>query len=85
VNDIDLSTLAAGLLALDWRSLVMMAVGGLLIYLAIVKEYEPVLLLPIGIGCIIGNLPLSAMIDPAEHGMLAVIKQAGIDNELSRC
>ncbi len=82
MNDIDLSTLAAGLLALDWRSLVMMAVGGLLIYLAIVKEYEPVLLLPIGIGCIIGNLPLSAMIDPAEHGMLAVIKQAGIDNEL---
>jgi len=82
VNNIDLSTLAAGLLALDWKSLVMMAVGGLLIYLAIAKEYEPVLLLPIGIGCIIGNLPLSAMIDPAEHGMLAVLKQAGGDNEL---
>lgn len=60
----------------------MMAVGGLLIYLAIAKEYEPVLLLPIGLGCIIGNLPLSAMVDPAEHGMLAVIKQAGVDNEL---
>ena len=82
MNDIDLSSLAAGLLALDWKSLVMMAVGGVLIYLAIAKEYEPILLLPIGIGCIIGNLPLSAMIDPAENGMLAVIKKAGIDNEL---
>jgi oxaloacetate decarboxylase beta subunit len=60
----------------------MMAVGGLLIYLAIVKEYEPVLLLPIGIGAIIGNLPLSAMVDPEAHGMLAIIKRAGVDNEL---
>ncbi|MBN1246706.1 MAG: sodium ion-translocating decarboxylase subunit beta [Anaerolineae bacterium] len=60
----------------------MIAVGGLLIYLAIAKEYEPVLLLPIGLGCIIGNLPLSAMVDPAENGMLAIIKRAGVDNEL---
>jgi oxaloacetate decarboxylase beta subunit len=60
----------------------MMGLGGLLIYLAIAKEYEPVLLLPIGMGCIIGNLPLSAMIDLREQGMLAVIKQAGVDNEL---
>ena len=82
MNGIDLSNLAAGLMALTWQSVVMMAVGGLLIYLAIAKEYEPVLLLPIGIGCIIGNLPLSAMIDPAESGMLAVLKKAGVDNEL---
>jgi oxaloacetate decarboxylase beta subunit len=82
VNGIDLHSLAAGLLALRWQDILMMGVGGLLIYLAIAKEYEPVLLLPIGIGCIIGNLPLSAMIDPAEHGMLAVIKEAGVDNEL---
>lgn len=66
----------------SWPSLVMMGIGGLLMYLAIVKEYEPVLLLPIGMGCIIGNLPLSAMTDPAEPGMLALIKQAGVDNEL---
>jgi oxaloacetate decarboxylase beta subunit len=74
----------AGLQALieNWPSLIMLAVGGVLIYLAIAKEYEPVLLLPIGIGCIIGNLPLSAMVNPEEHGMLAIIKQAGVDNEL---
>ncbi len=80
----DLSTLMEGLVALveNWPSLIMMAVGGILIYLAIAKEYEPVLLLPIGIGCIIGNLPLSAMIDPVEEGMLFVIKRAMVDNEL---
>ena len=82
MNGIDLNNLIAGLLAVSWQSLVMMAIGGVLIYLAIAKEYEPVLLLPIGIGCIIANLPLSAMIDPAENGMLYVLKRAGIDNEL---
>ena len=82
MNGIDLNNMIAGLLAVTWQSLVMMAVGGVLIYLAIAKEYEPVLLLPIGIGCIIANLPLSAMIDPQENGMLYVLKRAGIDNEL---
>jgi carboxybiotin decarboxylase len=84
VNGIQIGPLTAGLRALmaNGPSLIMLAVGGLLIYLAIAKEYEPVLLLPIGIGCVIGNLPLSQMVNPAEHGMLAVIKQAGVDNEL---
>ncbi len=82
MNGIDLNNLIAGLRAVTWQSLVMMAVGGVLIYLAIAKEYEPVLLLPIGIGCIIANLPLSAMINPDENGMLYVLKRAGIDNEL---
>ncbi len=84
MNGADLTGLFAGLADLirNWPTLIMMAVGMLLIYLAIVKEYEPVLLLPIGIGCIIGNLPLSAMVDPAEKGMLAVLKQATVDNEL---
>ncbi len=82
MNGIDLGNLLAGLQALTWQNIVMMGVGGVLIYLAIAKEYEPVLLLPIGIGCIIANLPLSAMIDPEENGMLAVIKAAGVDNEL---
>ncbi len=82
MNGIDLTNLIAGLLAFKWQNMVMIAVGGLLIYLAIAKEYEPVLLLPIGIGCIIANLPLSAMIDPAENGMLYILKKAGIDNEL---
>ncbi len=82
MGTINPSDLLAGLTHLTWGNLVMMAVGGLLLYFGIVKEYEPVLLLPIGIGIIIGNLPLSYMVMPEENGMLAVLKQAGIDNEL---
>ncbi|NTU48448.1 MAG: sodium ion-translocating decarboxylase subunit beta [Syntrophobacteraceae bacterium] len=58
----------------------MIAVGCVLIYLAVVKEYEPMLLLPIGAGAILANLPLSPMI--AQDGMLDVLKKAGVDNEL---
>ena len=81
---IDFSSLAKGLVELidNWPSLVMMAVGGVLIYLAIAKEYEPVLLLPIGIGCVIGNLPFSAMINPDENGLLHILYEAGVENEL---
>lgn len=41
---------------LYWGNFVMIGVGLLLLYLAIVKEYEPVLLLPIGFGCLLANL-----------------------------
>ncbi len=84
MNGMNLDDLAGGLVALvdNWPSLIMMGVGGLLICLAIAREYEPLLLLPIGLGCIIGNLPLSALVDPAEQGMLAIIKKVGVDNEL---
>lgn len=61
-------------------SMLMVCVGGLLIYLAVAKEYEPMLLLPIGAGAILANLPLSPMIQ--DEGMLQILKQAGVDNEL---
>ena len=38
----------------------MILVGGILIALAIIKKYEPILLLPIGFGCILANIPLVA-------------------------
>jgi sodium ion-translocating decarboxylase beta subunit len=57
-----------------------------LIYLAIAKEYEPVLLLPIGFGCILANIPLAGM-TAAEgmipiSGMMSVLYKAGISTEL---
>jgi sodium ion-translocating decarboxylase beta subunit len=61
-------------------SLIMMVIGGLLIYLAIKKEYEPMLLLPIGFGAILANIPGSSAI--GEHGFLTVLYNAGIANEL---
>lgn len=69
-------------LLVTWKNLVMMAAGGLLIYLAIAKDYEPVLLLPIGFAAILANLPLTGITDPSEGGLLAILFDAGIRNEL---
>ena len=81
MSGIDLSGLVGGLLTITWQQAVMVVVGGLLIYLAIAKKYEPTLLLPIGFGCILGNLPVSAhMIGP--QGLFGVLKRAGVDSEL---
>ena len=76
----DVTQLLAGVQALEWGRVVMMAVGGLLIYLAIAKEYEPVLLLPIGVGCLLANLPLSAL--TGEEGLLTILYRIGVSNEL---
>lgn len=59
---------------------VMMAIGGLLIYLAVAKDYEPVLLLPIGVGAILVNLPLTGIGD--EHGILGMLYKVGIETEI---
>ena len=62
----------------------MWAVGGLLVYLAIAKEMEPTLLLPMGFGTILVNLPWSGAITQpgAEEGPIDVLFNAGIANEL---
>ena len=73
---------------LDVRMLVMWAIGGILIYLAIKKEMEPTLLLPMGFGAILVNLPFSGAITQMaengelEVGALDVLFNAGIANEL---
>lgn len=64
----------------SWKSIVMILVGLILIYLAIKKEYEPVLLLPIGFGCILANLGMGAT--PDGDGFLSVLYRAGIETEL---
>jgi sodium ion-translocating decarboxylase beta subunit len=65
---------------LTWKSAIMMVAGGVLIYLAIAKDYEPVLLLPIGFGAILTNLPLTAIAE--EHGVLGLLYRFGIETEL---
>jgi len=72
--------LMRGVNNVTWQSLVMIAVGLVLFYLAIVKDYEPLLLLPIGAGCILANLPLSPMVE--EHGMLKILYDMGVSNEM---
>ena len=49
--------------AFTWQNMVMMFVGGFLLYLSIQKNFEPTLLLPMGFGTILVNLPLSSAID----------------------
>ena len=62
------------------EALLMFSVGGLLIYFAIAKQYEPMLLLPIGFGVLLGNLPNSPLNHPG--GMLYILNEFGIQTEL---
>ena len=63
---------------LTWQMVVMWAVGALLIYLAIAKQMEPSLLLPMGFGAILVNLPLSGAITQGETlGQIAALLGAG--------
>lgn len=85
----DFEKLLPVLYSITWQHLVMIFVGLLLIFLAIKKEYEPTLLLPMGFGAILVNIPLSAaitQIDPetgkAVEGALDTLYNMGIANEL---
>jgi len=78
----DISAVFEALTLFSIKNLIMILVGGVLIYLAIKKEYEPVLLLPIGFGAILANLPLTGITDAADGGFLGVLYQAGIKTEL---
>lgn len=68
---------------ITWQQVVMWLIGALLIYLAIKKDMEPSLLLPMGFGAILVNLPLSgAVTQGSEEGIIDVLFNAGIANEL---
>jgi len=75
-----LDELSKGLTNFTAGNAVMIAVGVILIVLAVVKEYEPVLLLPIGFGCVVANIPLTGMSEP--NGLFGVLYRAGISTEL---
>lgn len=68
---------STGIANLAWGQALMMGVGGLLIYLAIVKKFEPLLLLPIGFGAILSNIPLAGIGGP--DGLLGYIYHVGIE------
>ena len=61
--------LLSGVTAITWQQLVMYGIGGLLIYLAIAKGFEPSLLLPMGFGAILVNLPLSGVLNQTIEGV----------------
>ena len=63
-----------------WQYVIMIAVGFLIVYLGAAKGFEPLLLIPIGFGTILVNIPGAGMGD-APHGMLHIIYAAGVGNE----
>lgn len=69
-----------GFLNLSWQFVTMLIIGGILLWLGISKKVEPVLLVPIGTGCIMANLPLGEVAD--KGGFLAVLSEAGIHTEI---
>nr|WP_122012141.1 sodium ion-translocating decarboxylase subunit beta [Maliibacterium massiliense] len=72
-----------GVLEFHWEFLIMYAIAGVLIYLAIAKDYEPMLLLPIGFGAILANLPLNMVwVQHEAPGVLQMLYNAGILTEL---
>ena len=71
----------------DWRYVAMWVIGGMLIFLAIKYEMEPTLLLPLGFGTILVNIPFSGAVDrmfggELQEGALSTLYKAGINNEL---
>jgi sodium ion-translocating decarboxylase beta subunit len=75
-----LELLLQGVTNVTPQSLIMIGVALVLLYLGIARDYEPLLLVPIGAGCMLANLPLSPLI--ADDGMLRILYQMGIGNEL---
>jgi len=69
-----------GFANLHWSNPVMIVVGLVLLYLAIKKDIEPVLLVPIGFGCILVNIPLAGLMD--EGGFLKIIYDSGVLTEI---
>jgi oxaloacetate decarboxylase beta subunit len=80
-----MSILLEGLLSFTWQQAVMMLIGCALMYLGIKKEYEPTLLVPMGLGTILVNFPMSGIItqqSTGAEGVLNVLFDAGISTEL---
>ncbi len=72
-----LAEITTGFTNFTYKNGIMILAGVILIYLAVAKDYEPVLLLPIGFGCVMANIGMSA-----DTGFMKVIYDAGIKSEL---
>ena len=82
-----METLIQGITTINIGQVFMMVIGGLLMYLGIKKEYEPTLLVPMGLGTILVNFPGSGVLDQTvgnvtQHGVLDILFRAGIETEL---
>ena len=72
----------SGFYLITWKEIIMICIGLLLIYLAIYKQSEPLLLLPIGFGCILTNLPLSGLMSSHPVGLFYFLYKYGVSTEI---
>jgi sodium ion-translocating decarboxylase beta subunit len=78
-----LGSLVVGLSALTFENLIMMAAGCLLLYLGVRKNYEPLLLVPIGFGAVLVNIPLAGLME--QQGLLRHFYDFGVVTEIFPC
>ena len=82
-----METLVQNVMSITGGQIFMMLVGALLMYLGIKKEYEPTLLVPMGLGTILVNFPGTGVLDQVvggqqQHGVLQILFEIGIETEL---
>ncbi|HNZ87931.1 MAG TPA: sodium ion-translocating decarboxylase subunit beta, partial [Methanofastidiosum sp.] len=76
----------SGIFDLTLGNVAMIIVGLVLMYLAVYKGFEPLLLVPIGFGCILSNIPLTGISDPNEiGGVFGIFLKYMIANEIVPC
>ena len=75
-------TKQSGFYLLTWQEGVMIIIGLVLIYLAIFKKAEPLLLLPIGFGCVLVNLPMSGLMNSQPVGLFYFLYKYGVSTEI---
>src|SRR4030042_4798553 len=77
-----LSSLGQGFLNLTWEAGVMILIGCVLLYLGIGRKIEPLLLIPIGFGVVLGNLPLANLSAHDQGGVINLFYVSGLLTEL---
>ncbi len=79
------SALTQGFAALSWQGVVMILIGCVLLYLGTVRKIEPILLIPIGFGIVLGNLPLAGLATADQGGIINILYKSGVLTELFPC
>ena len=80
-----LSALTQGFANLTWQSVLMIMIGCTLLYLGTARKIEPMLLIPIGFGIILGNLPLAGLAYNDQGGIINILYRSGVLTELFPC
>jgi sodium ion-translocating decarboxylase beta subunit len=81
----ELSSLAQGFVNLTWQQIIMILIGCVLLFVAVGKKIEPILLVPIGFGIVLGNLPLANLAAQDSGGIINILYTGGILTELFPC